>query len=49
MTKLWCSQVLAIIRLELRKTFLSRRGLWVYLLAFAPGVLYLGQSIHAPR
>ena len=29
-------QVAAVIRLELKKTFLSRRGWWVYLLALAP-------------
>ena len=38
------AQILAVARLELAKTFLSRRGLWVYLLALAPAVLYL---IHA--
>ena len=42
---LWCTQVLAIIRLEMKKTFLARRGLWVYLLAFAPLLLFLGNSI----
>ncbi|UCD49043.1 MAG: ABC transporter permease subunit [Phycisphaerales bacterium] len=45
MIRLWCIQVLAIIRLEMKKTFLSRRGLWIYLLAFAPVLLFMGQSI----
>jgi len=36
---LWRAQVAAILRLEIRKTFLARRGLWIYLLAFAPAVL----------
>ncbi|MCY2954611.1 MAG: hypothetical protein NTU53_21995 [Planctomycetota bacterium] len=42
-------QILAVIRLEIRKTFFARRGLWVYLLAFAPVVLYAGRSIYVPR
>jgi ABC-type transport system involved in multi-copper enzyme maturation permease subunit len=45
MIRLWCTQVLAIIRLEMRKTFFARRGLWVYLLAFAPLVLFVSHSI----
>jgi ABC-type transport system involved in multi-copper enzyme maturation permease subunit len=32
-------QLGTIVRLELRKTLLSLRGLWVYLLAFAPAVI----------
>lgn len=36
MTGVWLSQIAAVIRLEMKKTFLSRRGLWVYLLALAP-------------
>jgi hypothetical protein len=48
-TRLWCIQVLAIIRLEMRKTFFSRRGLWVYLLAFAPLLLFTVHVAFAPR
>jgi hypothetical protein len=33
---LWRRQILAIIRIDLAKTFLAKRGLWIYLLAFAP-------------
>ena len=36
---LWRSQVSAILRLEIKKNFLARRGLWIYLLAVAPTVL----------
>jgi hypothetical protein len=32
----WLSQIGAVIRLEMAKTFFSKRGLWVYLLALAP-------------
>ena len=45
MIRLWCTQVLAIIRLEMKKTFFARRGLWVYLLAFAPLLLFVSHSI----
>ena len=42
-------QVGAVIRLELKKTFFSRRGLWVYLLAFLPCTLFLGHAIDVMR
>ena len=45
----WLAQVFAVLRLEIKKTFFSRRGLWVYLLAFAPVLLYMGRSVYAPR
>lgn len=49
MKRLVCAQVLAIIRLEMRKTFFARRGLWVYLLAFAPELLFMGHVAFAPH
>lgn len=42
-------QVAAVVRLEMKKTFLARRGLWIYLLALAPVILYAGHSIVVPR
>ena len=42
-------QLFAVFRLEIRKTFLARRGLWVYGLAFAPVLLFAANSIYAPR
>ena len=36
MNRMWVRQVTGVIRLEWKKTFLSRRGWWVYLLALAP-------------
>src|SRR5437588_815085 len=36
---LWREQVSAILRLEIKKNFLARSGLWIYLLAAAPAVL----------
>jgi len=40
MMSLWWKQTLAVVRLEIRKTFFARRGLWIYLLALAPVALF---------
>ncbi len=45
MKTLWFRQIGAILRLEMRKTFFAKRGLWVYLLAAFPLVIFLGHSI----
>ena len=45
MNPLWLVQIGAVLRLELRKTFLSRRGFWIYFLALAPAALFIGHSI----
>lgn len=45
MKQLWLAQIGAVIRLELKKTFFARRGLWVYLLALAPVAIYLVHSM----
>jgi ABC-type transport system involved in multi-copper enzyme maturation permease subunit len=47
-TQYW-SQIRAVIRLEMRKTFFARRGLWVYLLALAPVLLFGGHAIDMMR
>lgn len=39
------AQILAVMRLEIRKSFLSKRGSWVYLLALAPSLIWLLHSI----
>ena len=53
--RLWRRQVLAVLRMELGKNFLSRRSWWVYPLVFAPAILtflhtvfmwYRGASTH---
>ncbi len=49
MMKLWYGQIVSVVRLELKKTFFSKRGLWIYLLAFAPVVLYMINSVYATR
>ena len=45
MNPLWITQILAVLRLEMRKTFLSKRGFWIYLLAFLPVILFTAKSI----
>lgn len=45
MMNLRAKQVLTIARLEVRKAFLSRRGLWVYLLALFPAVMFFGHGL----
>src|SRR5262245_12481591 len=42
----WWLQIRAVIRLEMKKTFFARRGLWVYLLVLAPALLFLAHSIN---
>ena len=42
---LWWAQIRSVIRLEMRKTFFAKRGIWVYLLALAPAALFLLDSI----
>jgi hypothetical protein len=45
MMRLWWAQIRAVIRLEMKKTFFARRGLWIYLLALLPLLLFIGHSI----
>ncbi len=49
MMSMWWAQIRAVIRLEMKKTFFSRRGLWVYLLALAPVLLFGGHAIDMMR
>jgi hypothetical protein len=49
MIKLWYRQIISVVRLELKKSFFSKRGLWIYLLAFTPVVLYMFNSFYAIR
>jgi ABC-type transport system involved in multi-copper enzyme maturation permease subunit len=47
MNRIWLAQIASIIRLEMRKTFFAKRGLWIYLLALAPVGIYFAHSIDA--
>jgi len=49
MTRLWWNQIRSVIRLEMKKTFFARRGLWIYLLALLPLLLFTGHSIQSSR
>ncbi|MGC2745477.1 MAG: hypothetical protein WA672_20090, partial [Candidatus Angelobacter sp.] len=42
--QLWASQLAALLRIEIKKTLWMRRSIWIYLLAFAPTVMF---GIHA--
>jgi hypothetical protein len=44
MTNVRMRQAWAIARVEMRRAFLSRRGLWVYLLALLPAVIFFGNG-----
>src|SRR3954454_6057214 len=39
---LWKRQIWAIVRIDIAKTFFSKRGLWIYLLALCPAIPMLG-------
>jgi ABC-type transport system involved in multi-copper enzyme maturation permease subunit len=43
--KVWWAQIKAVIRLEMRKTFFARRGLWIYVLAALPVLLFLAYAL----
>jgi ABC-type transport system involved in multi-copper enzyme maturation permease subunit len=43
---LWRRQMAGILRLEMKKSFFAKRGLWIYLLALGPLVLTLGHSLY---
>jgi ABC-type transport system involved in multi-copper enzyme maturation permease subunit len=46
--ELW-NQTIAVIRMEIRKSFLSKRSIWIYLLAIAPAFLLFVNSFYAAR
>lgn len=44
MNRLWWTQIKAVIRLELKKTFFAKRGLWIYVVAALPVGLFLAYA-----
>src|SRR5580700_339415 len=42
--RIWRAQIKAVIRLEMRKTFFARRGLWIYVLAALPVLLFVAYA-----
>jgi len=45
MNSLFWTQIRAIVRIEMKKTFFAKRGLWIYLLALAPVALFFTHSM----
>jgi hypothetical protein len=43
--KVWWAQIRAVIRLEMRKTFFAKRGLWIYLVAALPVFLFIAFAV----
>src|SRR5262249_31795324 len=46
--RLWAKQILALPRLEGRKNLWMRRSIWIYLLAFAPAVMFGVHALDSP-
>ena len=44
----WTTQVIAVIQIELKKNFLRKRSIWIYLVALAPVLLIGGHAIDSP-
>lgn len=45
MKRIWWAQIKAVIRLEMKKTFFAKRGLWIYLVAALPVLLFVAYAI----
>src|ERR1700723_42227 len=45
-TRLWWAQIRAVIRLEMKKTFFARRGIWIYILALLPIVMFFAHAVN---
>lgn len=45
MKRLWLAQIQAVIRLELKKTFFAKRGLWIYVVAALPVLLFIAYAV----
>lgn len=45
MKRLWWTQINAVMRLELKKTFFAKRGLWIYVVAALPVALFVAYAM----
>lgn len=45
MKKIWWAQAKAVIRLEMKKTFFAKRGIWIYLAAALPVLIFVAFSM----
>lgn len=49
MTRHWWAQIKAVVRLELNKTFFAKRGLWIYVVAALPVLLFIAYAAATSR
>jgi ABC-type transport system involved in multi-copper enzyme maturation permease subunit len=49
MKRIWWAQIKAVIRLEMRKTFFAKRGLWIYVVAALPVLLFIAYAVATSR
>ncbi len=47
MKSMWWAQITAVIRLEMKKTFFARRGLWIYVLALFRSCFFLHTGLRS--
>ena len=47
MKRVWWEQIKAVIRLEMKKTFFAKRGIWIYVVALLPVLLFIAYAIAA--
>ena len=45
MKRIWWAQIKAVVRLEMRKTFFAKRGLWIYVVAALPVLLFIAYAV----
>jgi ABC-type transport system involved in multi-copper enzyme maturation permease subunit len=43
--RIWWEQIKSVIRLEMKKTFFAKRGLWIYVLAALPVMLFIAFAV----
>src|SRR5450631_3053369 len=45
MNRVWWAQIKAVVRLEMKKTFFAKRGLWIYVVAALPVLLFVAYVV----
>jgi ABC-type transport system involved in multi-copper enzyme maturation permease subunit len=49
MKAVWWRQIEAVVRLEVKKTFFAKRGLWIYIVAALPVFLFIAYAVSVSR
>jgi hypothetical protein len=49
MISLWWAQIKSVIGMEMKKTLFARRGLWIYIVALLPLLLFMAQFLVASK